>query len=98
METPTEQKAPILVPVQADSIYINGFAAGINTGDIYVVLQRNGANVGVLNMSYTVAKSLGAALDEIIKSLERRSGREIMTSSDCYAALTKSDEKLNKSI
>jgi hypothetical protein len=96
MESPTGQKAPVLITVPPNSIYINGFSAGLSTGDIYVVLQRNGAEIGVLNMSYTVAKSLGDALNQLILSLEKRSERKIMTSNESAEALSKPDEDIRK--
>jgi len=81
---------PLTIP--APSIYINGFAAGMSSGDVYVVLQRNGIDVGVLNFSYTVAKSLGGALTTLISSLEKRSGKTIMPSSEIFQALSKKDD------
>jgi hypothetical protein len=99
MDLPTEQKGvekpPVPMPPQ--SIYINSFAAGLSTGDIFVVLQRNGIEIGVLNMSYTVAKSLGQGLNQLVASLEKRSGRNIMTSTEANIALAKPDSELNLS-
>ena len=87
---------PVAMPPQA--IYINSFAAGLSSGDVFVVMQRNGLDIGVLNMSYTVAKSLGAALNQLILSLEKRSGRNIMTSNEAVQALSKHDENITKLI
>ena len=103
METPAGQKptvsinAPISnVQIPLNTIYINGFAAGLTSGDVFVVLQRNGNEIGILNMSYTVAKSLGDALNQLILSLERRSERKIMTSNESADALSKKDEDIKK--
>jgi hypothetical protein len=98
MEQPVAQKSQVSanppVPVPINSIYINSFAAGLSTGDVFVVLQRNGSEIGTLNMSYTVAKSLGDALNLLILSLEKRSDRKIMTSNECAVALSKPDENM----
>jgi|ERR1017187_3254038 hypothetical protein len=100
MESPPVQSEqtppPVAMPPQA--IYINSFAAGLSSGDVFVVMQRNGLDIGVLNMSYTVAKSLGAALNQLILSLEKRSGRNIMTSNEAVQALSKHDENITKLI
>ena len=94
MEQPTAQKLPVNINVPVSSIYINSFSAGLSTGDVFVVLQRNGSEIGTLNMSYTVAKSLGDALNTLILSLEKRSERKIMTSNESAAALSKPDENM----
>jgi hypothetical protein len=112
METPAGSKPPVSinfplpnaanvanihnVQIPLNSIYINGFATGLTSGDIFVVLQRNGNDIGILNMSYTVAKSLGDALGQLISSLERRSDRKIMTSNESAEALSKKDEDIKK--
>lgn len=97
MEQSAGQKQPVAVNVMPPmSIYINSFAAGLSTGDIFVILQRNGMEIGTLNMSYTVAKSLGEALNKLIVSLEERSDRKIMTSNECAAALSKDDTEMGK--
>jgi hypothetical protein len=96
MEQPAAQKPSVSVniPAVVNSIYINSFAAGLSTGDVFVVMQRNGVDIGTLNMSYTVAKSLGDALNMLVSSLEKRSGRNIMTSNECAIALAKPDENM----
>lgn len=68
--------------IPATGIYANGFKAGISASDIFVVLERNGSEIAVLNLSYTVAKSLGMALKTLIEQLEQKSGHEIMTSDE----------------
>ena len=96
MEQPAAQKQPVTINMPASAIYINSFAAGLSTGDIFIVLQRNGLEIGTLNMSFTVAKSLGEALNQLISSLEKRSDRKIMTSNECASALSKTDEEIKK--
>lgn len=70
------------------SLYLNSFKAGLSAADVFVIIQRNGEDLAVLNMSYTVAKSLGEALSRLIADLEKKSGRVIMTSNDVAQVLT----------
>ena len=60
-------------------LYANGFANALGTGDITIVLNRNNVPVGVLNLSYTAAKTLAVKLMELIQKLEEETGNEIMT-------------------
>lgn len=70
-----------------DSVYFNGFALAIGPGDVMIALQKNGKPCVVLNTSYTVAKSLQAALDETIKHLESKTGNTIMTTDETVKKL-----------
>ena len=47
-----------------------------------VVLERNGHPVAVLNVSYTVAKTLSMLLGNAIANLEELSGHPIMTTTE----------------
>ena len=60
-------------------IYFNGFVNGFSSGDIMCVLERNGQPVGIMNMSYTVAKTLSASLAQLVGTLEETSNQPIMT-------------------
>jgi|SRR5665213_836326 len=64
---------------QTPGLYMNSFRMGASTADIFIVLQHNGADVAVLNISYTLAKTLGEALGKLIEQLENKSGQKIMT-------------------
>lgn len=64
------------------TIYANGYVNSIGTGDIVVLLERNGEPAAIVNMSYTIAKSLSVSLGQIIAQIEERAGREIMTSTE----------------
>lgn len=74
---PQVVSGPLTFPVSA--IYANGFKAGLSAGDVFVVLERNGVEFAVLNMSYTIAKTLAYALDALIKQLETTGKQQIMT-------------------
>lgn len=93
METPSAQaqqpqsQPPFAVPHQG--IYINGFGLGLTSGDVYIILMRNGVNLGILNLSFTVAKSLGEGLQKVMADFEKDTGHHIMTSLDVTEALDK---------
>lgn len=68
-----------------EKIYFNGFIVGIGTGDIMITLEKNGLPITVLNVSYTVAKSLAEKMTEIIQNLEKKTGNTIMTTDDIHS-------------
>ena len=72
--------------------YANGFANGLGIGDIVITFSNNFSPVAVLNLSYTMAKSLSIRLAELIKSLEESTGNTIMTTDEIQKALTKGKE------
>jgi len=84
------------LPVQ--TIYANGFKAALSSADAFVVLQRNGVDFVVLNMSFTVAKSLGEALTQMIANLESQSGRQIMNASEVSKAIEKGQHQAPKRV
>ena len=51
-------------------IYFNGFATALGSGDVVIVLERNGKPVATLNASFTEAKTLVQKIGELIASLE----------------------------
>lgn len=61
------------------SLYVNGLQIGLGTADVTTVLQLNGKSIGVLNMSFTTAKTLSVMLAQAISQLEATTGQEIMT-------------------
>jgi hypothetical protein len=76
-EQPKSEQITILPPDQ--TLYFNGFAIAIGTGDIVCTLFRNGTPVLTLNASYTVAKTFSEGLAETIRTLEEKTGQTIMT-------------------
>ena len=60
-------------------IYANGFNINMGTGDIEIILKRRDEPIAVLQMSYTIAKTLAQGLAILIGELEQRTGNEIMT-------------------
>lgn len=63
----------------APVFYANGFTASMGVGDVVLVLDRNGEPSAVLNMSFTLAKTLALSLNQVIEALEQNTGTTIMT-------------------
>lgn len=65
------------------NVHFNGFVNTIATGgDFLTVLESNGKPVATLNASYSVIKTFANSLSQLIKELEKKSGRQIMTVSE----------------
>lgn len=79
-----ENKERIARAFDADipNIYFNGFLNSISSGDIISILERNGKPVAVLNMSYTVAKTLALSLGQLISQFESGTDRTMLTTHD----------------
>lgn len=77
-------QARINAAFQADipKITFNSIVTALGTGDVLIVLERNGQPVAVLNASYTVAKTLSVLLGNAIAQLEELSGHPIMTTKE----------------
>lgn len=73
-------------------IYANGFVTATGHGDIMVLLQRNGKHVSVLNLSFSVAKTLALSLGKTIQDLEQKTEKDIMTTFDIQKALGKGEK------
>src|SRR6188472_1874281 len=72
-------------------IYFNGFVNSLTGGDIVTILEINGRPAAVLNMSFTVAKSLAVGLGQIIGSLEERTDRSMLTSAEIDQAMLRKE-------
>lgn len=68
-------------------LYSNAFQIGIGVADITVLLSLNGKPNGVLNLSFTTAKTLSVMLAQSIASIEATTGQEIMTTQRIEEAL-----------
>ncbi len=68
-------------------VYANSFECALGTGDVALLLKNAEKTVGVVNMSYTVAKTLSIRLRELIGFLESKSGKTIMTTVEVEKAL-----------
>jgi len=74
--------AQVILDENIPEIHFNGFVNVLTSGDILIILQRNGRAVAKINASYTIAKTLGQKLMQIITDLEERTGNTIMTSDE----------------
>lgn len=63
-------------------IYFNGFLNALGAGDVAVTLKRGETPVAVLNMSYTVAKTLAEKLRKLIGNLETITDHNVMTTDE----------------
>lgn len=73
--------------VQIPTFYFNGFQLGLSNADVSGLLLLDNEPTLKLNMSYTTAKTLVTKLQDIIDTLERVTGREIMTTEDAGKGL-----------
>jgi hypothetical protein len=64
---------------EAPMLYANGFINGLGLTDSYLVLQANGRSVAVINLSLSVAKSLGQGLLAMVAQHEQTQGRPVPT-------------------
>ncbi len=64
------------------NIYFNGFITTVGIGDAMLVLTQNNEPVAILNMSYTLAKTLAQKVGGGIATLEQKSGNTIMATDD----------------
>lgn len=79
------------VGADAPQIYFNGFTTSIGMGDVLLELDRNGKSVVVLNMSYTLAKTLAQSLSQLLATLEEKTGNSIMTTAEIAESMMKDE-------
>lgn len=68
-------------------IYTNNFDIALGTGDVVVILKNASNVVGVVNVSYTIAKTLSLKLQGLIRLLEKQTGKVIMTTEEINKSL-----------
>lgn len=81
------------IEVDIPHLYFNGFSLTLGAGDVVMVLLRQGRQVGVLNMSYTMAKTLAEKMGHLVELLEKRTGQKIMTTDFIAEKLENEEEK-----
>ena len=64
---------------KAPSLYVNGFVNGLGATDTYIVFQTNGQTTLVINMSLSLAKTLGQSLLAQIERFEKQTGQTVLT-------------------
>jgi hypothetical protein len=60
-------------------IYANGFATGLGSADVVLVLQLQGRPVAIVNLSYTLTKTLAEKLGELVTKFEQAIGQDLVT-------------------
>ncbi len=73
-------------------LYVNNLGVALGSSDVLLLLERNNTPVGIVNLSFTSAKSLAVALGQIIAELEQRANREILTNEDIAGLFSKGEE------
>jgi hypothetical protein len=81
---------------ECPQIYANAFAAALGIGDVLLTFQKNGHPAAVLNLSFTVAKTLSVKLGLLVAELEKDSGQKIMTTDEVVKALNDNAAKKTK--
>ena len=92
-EQAPEQRVQNALSAEIPNLYVNGFTNNATLGDIMVVLEANGRPVGVLNMSYTVAKTFVIKMGALVKMFEERTGRPMLTIDDVAKILGRDEEQ-----
>ncbi|MCK4914106.1 MAG: hypothetical protein KAI59_06590 [Planctomycetes bacterium] len=87
-----EQLKEILGSPDTERIYANGFILTIGAGDIVIALKHS-EKPFILNLSYTVAKTLAIKLGAMVSQLEEKTGNTIMTTDDITKALSEGGDK-----
>ena len=63
----------------ASMLYANGFALGMTNADVFIVLQMFGRPVAVVNVSYTLAKTMALKLNALVADWERQTKQTLQT-------------------
>lgn len=84
--------AQILNDPSVPQLYFNGFLNATSNGDVLIIVVRNTKPIAVLNASYTIAKTLGKKLNELIEQFESQTDHKIMEM-DYVAERTKPEEE-----
>lgn len=80
-KTPRNHVKAALDDPTVPKLYANGFTVGFNNADAFVMFTRFDAEhpVALVNLSYTLAKTLAQRLTRLVSDLESRVGQEILT-------------------
>ncbi len=80
-----------VVPIDTDaevSEYANGLQVAFGNADIIVTFQKNGQTIRVMNMSFTLAKTLSQMLGGLIDNIETKGDFKIRTTKELDTVLT----------
>jgi hypothetical protein len=70
-------------------LYANGFMLGLSNADAYILLQQFGKPTAIINMSYTLAKTLSLRLGRLVAEWETRTGQQLVTTEKIEQAFAK---------
>ena len=74
-------------------IYANSFACFQGNADMGIVLQQNGQPTAVINLSFTLAKTLAEKLNQMLLEFEDTTNNQIMTTTMIDAKIYDSIKK-----
>lgn len=101
-DTPKQSEAELSVEKAIDDpqvpkIYANSFGVGLTNADIFIVFQRFGPRpVAVVNLSYTLAKTLAQRLGTLVAEFETNVAHQNILTTDRIDEAVKKRE--NKSV
>ena len=84
--SPDEEALRSATSQSIPNIYANGFQIGLSNSDAFIVFQRQGQPTAVLNISYTLAKTLHTKLSTVVTEFEALTKRNMLTTDDVDAA------------
>ena len=73
-------------------IYANGFYTAVSPVDVVVGLTRNGQNTALMNLSFSLAKTLAFNLLEVVENFEEKLGIEFPTLDKIFEHFDDQDE------
>jgi hypothetical protein len=73
-------------------IYANGFYTAISPVDVVIGLSRNGRDTAVLNLSFSLAKTLAFSLLEAVEDFEEKLGTEVPVMDEILDHFNEPDE------
>lgn len=77
-------------------VYFNGFSCTITPADVVITLKLDDVQALTLHASYETSKTLVLKLGGLLKLIEQRTGRPILTTDEMYAALVSGSESSNE--
>lgn len=88
-----ETLGELITGKQTPEIYANGFSVAHGNADIVLILQRNGVNVQVVNMSFTLAKTLSQIVGSVIDRIEIDGNFKIKTTKELDQSMENKEKK-----
>jgi hypothetical protein len=64
---------------QVLKLYVNGFGIALSNADMSILLQLAGKPIGIMYLSYTMAKTLHERLGQVVRDFEAQSDQKLLT-------------------